>query len=193
MTSESRRHETDHSDRPLLYALRALSAEEMQSAEMQIAACSECTQELDLLRPIVASFVSWPTDVLRPTAPLWERITQRIAAEAGGEPLPPAPGRPDEPEWTEVAPGIACKLLATDSQKDRVSMLVRLAPGTDYPSHRHDGTEELHMLDGELIVDEQTYRPGDYRRADAGTIDHRVWTETGCTCLLITSVRDALL
>ena len=29
-------------------------------------------------------------------------------------------------------------------------MLVRLAPGTDYPPHRHAGVEELHLLDGEI-------------------------------------------
>jgi len=33
-----------------------------------------------------------------------------------------------EPEWEQVAPGIECKLLATDTQRHRVSMLVRLAP-----------------------------------------------------------------
>ena len=71
-------------------------------------------------------------------------------------------------------------------------MLVRLAPGTDYPPHRHQGVEELHMLEGELIVDDKTYYPGDYRRADAGTVDRRIWSETGCTCVLITSTRDIL-
>ena len=89
--------------------------------------------------------------------------------------------------------GIFCKVLATDTERDRVSMLVRLAPGTDYPPHRHDGIEELHMLDGVLIVDDTTYHPGDYRRAEPGTVDHRVWSETGCTCVLVTSFRDAIL
>lgn len=193
MTVESRRHDTDHSDRVLLYALRALSVEETETAVTQISACAECAGELDLLQPVIASFVSWPTDVLRPTASLWERITHRIAAETGGEPLRHDAGHRDDAEWKDVAPGIACKLLATDAEKDRVSMLVRLAPGTDYPPHRHDGVEELHMLDGELIVDDQTYRPGDYRRAEPGTVDRRVWSRTGCTCVLITSLRDALL
>jgi len=49
------------------------------------------------------------------------------------------------------------------------------------------------MLAGALIVDDQTYYPGEYRRAEAGTMDHRVWSETGCTCVLITSYRDVLL
>jgi anti-sigma factor ChrR (cupin superfamily) len=85
------------------------------------------------------------------------------------------------------------KLLATDRVQHRVSMLVRLSPGTDYPPHRHEGVEELYMLDGELIVDDQRFYPGDYRRAELGSVDRRVWSETGCTCFLVTSFRDAIL
>jgi len=83
-------------------------------------------------------------------------------------------------------------VLATDGEKHRVSMLVRLAPGTDYPPHRHAGVEELHLLHGELLIDDKKLRPGDYIRADAGSVDHRVWSETGCTCVLLTSTHDEL-
>jgi hypothetical protein len=34
--------------------------------------------------------------------------------------------------------------------------------------------------------------PGDYNRAEAGSADQRVWSETGCTCVLLTSTRDVL-
>ena len=64
-----------------------------------------------------------------------------------------------------MAPGIWCKLLSTDAERDRVSMLVRLAPGTDYPPHIHAGVEELHLLDGELSIDDRKLHPGDYNRA----------------------------
>jgi anti-sigma factor ChrR (cupin superfamily) len=97
-----------------------------------------------------------------------------------------------EPEWEEVAPGISCKLLANNPRGDRVSMLVRLAPGVEYPPHTHSGTEELHLMQGELWVDERKLYPGDYNRAERGTSDRRVWSETGCTCLLITSPSDVL-
>ena len=70
-------------------------------------------------------------------------------------------------------------------------MLVRLGPGVDYPPHRHAGVEELHLLHGELVVDDKKLYPGDYYRAEAGSADARVWSETGCTCVLITSTRDA--
>jgi anti-sigma factor ChrR (cupin superfamily) len=176
----------------LQYALRALSSSDVPVVEAQLAACADCREEMEMLRPTLDAFVFWPTDILRPSASLWERLAQRIVAETGGELVAPPPSRWAEPDWNEVAPGIACKLLATDTEKSRVSMLVRLAPGTDYPPHRHAGIEELHMLHGELIVDDKTFYPGDYRRAQAGSVDHRVWSETGCTCVLITSLHDVI-
>jgi anti-sigma factor ChrR (cupin superfamily) len=131
-------------------------------------------------------------DILEPPGELQERLARRIAAETGGERvLPPAP-QWSEPEWEEVAPGISCKLLATDTERDVVSMLVRLAPGGVYPPHVHAGVEELYLLDGELWIDERKLHPGDYNRAEPGTGDKRVWSETGCTCVLITSTRDIL-
>jgi anti-sigma factor ChrR (cupin superfamily) len=71
-------------------------------------------------------------------------------------------------------------------------MLVRLTPGTEYPPHRHAGIEELYLLDGELVIDDKTLQPGDYIRGEPGTTDHRVWSGTGCTCVLLTSTRDVL-
>jgi anti-sigma factor ChrR (cupin superfamily) len=131
-------------------------------------------------------------DLLVPAASLRARLAQRIAAETGGEAVLPATPPWTEAPWEEVAPGIAVKLLAVDADKDVVSMLVRLAPGGEYPPHTHAGTEELHLLEGELWIDDRKLYPGDYNRAEAGTGDARVWSETGCTCVLITSSRDLL-
>jgi len=129
---------------------------------------------------------------LKPSAALCARVAHRIAAETGWLPAIWAQRRWVEPEWEEVAPGISCKLLATDTERNRVSMLVRLAPGVDYPPHRHAGLEELHLLQGELMIDDRKLYPGDYNRAEPGSVDKRVWSETGCTCVLITSTLDEL-
>jgi hypothetical protein len=53
--------------------------------------------------------------------------------------------------------------------------------------------EELHLLDGELWIDERKLYPGDYNRGEPGAGDKRVYSETGCTCVLITSTKDRLL
>lgn len=179
-------------ERVALYALRALSPAETADIETHLSTCPECQREMTALRPVIDAFASWPVDVLRPPEPLWERIAHGITDEPGGRPMFARVEQYSEPAWEGVAPGIACKVLAADSERHRISMLVRLDPGAEYPPHAHAGVEELHLLHGELWIDDRKLSPGDYNRAEAGTSDRRVWTATGCTCVLITSTRDAL-
>jgi hypothetical protein len=173
-------------------ALQALAPSEVAAAEAHIASCPDCQRELVSLCPVVDRFISWPTDVLRPTRPLQTLLALRIAAETGEQPVLPPAHYWSEPDWEQVAAGIECKLPATDTERHCVSMLVRLAPGTSYPAHTHAGVEELHLLDGELWIDQRKLFPGGYYSGGPGTSDERVWSETGCTCLLTTSTKDVL-
>lgn len=192
MSSPSIKQSCNQMELVYAYALHTLPAPEVPGVEAHLAACADCQEELQTLRPIVESFVAWPTDVLRPAPSLWDRLAQRIADEDGG--VPPAPASPQwsEPQWEEVAPGISCQLLSTDTQRDRISLLVRLAPGAVYPPHIHAGVEEVHLLHGELCIDDKILYAGDYNRSELGTADNRVWSATGCTCVLVTSPGDLL-
>jgi quercetin dioxygenase-like cupin family protein len=181
----------ERADLACAYALQALPAGEVAAAEAHIAACADCRRELESLRPVLDRFVAWPADVLRPPVSLQARLAARIAEETG-KPVPPPAPQWAEPDWEQVAPGIECKLLATDTERNRVSMLVRLAPGASYPAHTHAGVEELHLLDGELWIDARKLVPGDYNYGAPGAGDERVWSETGGTCVLITSTKDTL-
>ncbi len=174
------------------YAVDALPADEAAAAQCHIASCPSCQEEFETLRPVTDSFAAWPGDIVRPRALSRQELAKRIAGESGVPPVAATAIRWVEPEWKRVAPGIECKLLATDTQRDRISMLVRLAPGTSYPSHTHADEEQLYLLDGELRIDQLTLLPGDCYFASAGTSDARVFSETGCTCLLITSPSDTL-
>ena len=185
-------HDQGHAEMVVQYALSVLPRDEVARAEACLAACADCRREMEALRPLVASFVAWPTDVLRPTTALQTRLALRIAEETGKQPVLPPARQWSEPEWEQVAPGIECKLLASDTENHRVSMLVRLAPGARYPAHTHAGAEELHLLDGELWINERKLVPGDYNYGAPGALDERVWSETGCTCVLITSTNDIL-
>ena len=174
------------------YALQALPASEVPAIRAHIDACPHCQSELESLHPVVDRFAFWPTDLLRPTTSLQARLALRIAEDTGRLPVFPPVRRWCEPEWEQAAPGIDCKLLASDRERHRVSMLVRLAPGANYPAHIHAGVEELYLLDGELWIDERKLLPGDYNWGAPGAADEHVRSETGCTCLLITSTKDIL-
>jgi quercetin dioxygenase-like cupin family protein len=185
-------HSEEHFDRVWRYVFRALAPREIAPAEAEIAACAECRREVELLRRVARSFAAPDGDGFRPADSLWGRLAGRIAGETGAPPFTPRQESWAEPEWEEAAPGIHVKILAANSQSESVSMLVRLDPGTDYPGHKHAGVEELHLLQGVLKVDDKTYYPGDFLRSEPGSVDHRVWSETGCTCFLMTSTKDLL-
>jgi hypothetical protein len=73
----------------------------------------------------------------------------------------------------------------------RVSGVATTGCGTfTLGSSRQTGSEPLGA--SRVPIDDRKLCAGDHHRAEPGTTDRRVWSETGCTCLLVTSVRDVL-
>jgi anti-sigma factor ChrR (cupin superfamily) len=174
-----------------VHALGAIPADEVPALDAHLAVCEECRLRMLALQRIVNAFAFWPNDLLCPSETLKQRLAARISADTREE-AASASLQWIEPDWEQPAPGISCKLLATDSQDGRISMLVHLDPGVAYPPHEHAGREQLYLLDGELWIEDRKLYPGDYNQAEASTADKRVWSEIGCTCVLITSTRDVL-
>lgn len=155
------------------FALSGLSSEDHDVVEQQL---KDCSVEPD------------------PSMSVWIRLAQRIGTEgwtALEKQFALAPGWPDL-AWLQPAPGIYCKILSTDVGRRRVSMLLRLDPQVDFPPHVHAGVEELHLLDGELWIDDRKLQPGDCHHAEPGSSRQRVWSKAGCTCVLMTSPDDAM-
>jgi hypothetical protein len=50
----------------------------------------------------------------------------------------------------------------------------------------------LYLLEGELRIGKRRLSRDDYNKAQTGTADTCVWSETGCTCVLITSIGDVI-
>jgi anti-sigma factor ChrR (cupin superfamily) len=174
-----------------LFAFEALPSPERAAFATHLDGCACCQREIQKLQPVLRALDQWPGAELPPPESLWNRLAGEfeqadVVARRFSE-LPEL----EAASWEQPAPGIYCKILATDAEH-RVSMLVRLDPGVEYPPHTHAGVEELHLLDGELWIDDRKLTAGDFNRAEPGTVDHRVWSETGCTCVLITSPSDVL-
>ncbi len=100
--------------------------------------------------------------------------------------------RADEGEWDETGvEGIQVRRLFVDRANNRMTALFKMAPGSAYVPHVHDGPEECYVLQGDLRVgDDLVMHGGDYQRAPAGSVHGVQRTETGCLLLVTSSLHD---
>lgn len=68
--------------------------------------------------------------------------------------------------WAANAPGV--QVLPLWGSREITSMLVRFAPGSGVPDHRHAVNEDCLMLEGEMFLGDILLRAGDYQLAPAG-------------------------
>lgn len=97
------------------------------------------------------------------------------------------PWRPHE------LPGLAYKRLSLDRDSGMATTLLRLDPGAVYPSHRHEAAEHLLVLSGDLEVHGQRMGPGDYCRAEPGSVHEVGRSIAGGVVLVHASIHDKLL
>jgi quercetin dioxygenase-like cupin family protein len=74
-----------------------------------------------------------------------------------------------------------------------VTVLVRMAPGTSAPRHRHAEVEESYVLEGDVTISGVEMTPGDYCRAEPGSVHTGISTRGGCQFITIASERNELL
>ncbi len=201
------------------YLLGALGTDEMRAFLAHLdQGCEACLAELGEDRETLAYLDAtelWnEPSLVAPPASLYDtirsRLPRRTEAEeqraaaiqtwrnwGSGSDAPLRPGlttlRAEESAWEPIGiDGIRVRMLAVDPERRMVTMLIRMDPGTSYPSHRHAATEECFVLEGELHVANEVLRAGDFQRAAAGSVHGPQWTKTGCTLLLVSSQDDEL-
>lgn len=184
-----------------LYALGHLQGAERAAFEAALPdPAGAGAAHLQRFQSVVAA-LAWGT----PTAPppglrarLLERARQECPPPPAAGPITLAPGvllvLADQLDWqqTPIA-GLRYKPLFIDRQRRYASSLVSMAPGITYPRHRHTQPEELFLLSGDIQVGGYRLHPGDYCRAEAGTVHEAIRTETGCLFIALASVDDEYL
>jgi hypothetical protein len=85
--------------------------------------------------------------------------------------------------WIPYLPLIDIKILHRDAHNTTV--VFRLAPSARFEPHKHQGTEELLILNGEIYIDGTLFRTGDYQLSESGSEHNDVYTLTGCFALVI--------
>lgn len=211
--SPKHRHSTRQTrDRAALYTLGALAPDEKTAFEEHLrSGCPACESDLRSFEN-VAGQLGFAATPIRPPGALWERVLDRVATSSASQPeaargdtLARAAAvllnrggllisRSTEMRWEKAElPGIFVKTLFVDRARKYSTALVRMEPGTTYPSHRHTDVEELYMLEGDLWVEGQKMGPGDYCRGEPDSIHGEVRTDVGALFLVLSSAQDELL
>ena len=176
-----------------LFALGALDADEKLRFEEHLDECASCQAELRSLNAVTTDLGSSYAD--EPPAHLRERLLQRAhgSRQAPGlvfEQSGILVARSADIPWKTIGPGIQVKLLYTDSARKYRTTLVRMDAGTYMPKHHHKEIEELFILSGELHVQGQIARAGDYCRAEANTVHEAAFTPSVAMFLAIACEQD---
>lgn len=92
--------------------------------------------------------------------------------------------------WRPLTPGIRASTLVSAHDAGREVLLIRAEPDAVLDGHDHEAVEELFVLQGSCVIEDQQLEAGDYHRAAGGSQHHP--TRTGSEgCLLYCSVRDS--
>jgi quercetin dioxygenase-like cupin family protein len=198
----------------VLFVVDSMGEEEARRYRFHLTQCDVCQGEVLALSK-TASDLSLLAREEQPPPELWNRVLERIQRPDAGRDAHAATqiwkgwaaarrdaseradfvfvaGDASEFEPTAV-PGIEARNLFVDVESDRVTMLVRMAPGTSYPAHRHAGAEECMVLQGDLQVGEKQMRQGDFQHAEPGSVHAVQSTRGGCVLLLVSSLGDEIL
>jgi anti-sigma factor ChrR (cupin superfamily) len=203
----------DPAELAALFAAGAMPLGEQVAFEAHLAdGCAACSAELRALTPVVTALAGALAPVLPDAAvrdKLLRRVTDAAGLASGASPLraqlhsklssakPGAPlliKRAADAAWeaTEIE-GVRIRVLFVDRAYNHFTALVRMAPGTSYPAHLHDGPEECLVLEGDLRVGEQVLHAGDYQRAPAGSHHGIQSTQAGCLLMITSSLSDVFL
>ncbi len=188
-----------------LYALGALEGSEKEAFEKLVSeGCATCQAVKDLQN--VASRLGTTVKPITPPSSLRAKLMESIAAErkideqdSASEPVEQLKDegltfvRSTDDLWREILPGILLKPLSFDATQGRMTALARMAAHTNYAAHKHTAPEEFYVLEGTCFVGGQLLHPGDYHRAEVGTVHHETSSKDGCLMLIIFSPNNELL
>jgi anti-sigma factor ChrR (cupin superfamily) len=199
----------DLRDQAVRHALGSLAEPDAREYRVHLEQCEVCRGEVESLSELTRDLVL----IARPRTPrpeLWDRVLERIrrpnavrrddaniqvwkdwaplaaAADDAGMTYVPA----DEPFQSTGAAGVDVRRLYVDHEERRVTLLVRMAPGSSYPAHEHAAHEECYVLHGDLRVGDLHMHAGDFQRAEKGSVHGVQSTDEGCVLMIVSSLDD---
>jgi len=186
--------------RAALYALGVLPEDETQ--EFEFLEEDGQTAEVTTFEAVVKD-LAYAAPPHKPPEALRNRVLRRIAEIDTREqsmtaptpaPIIEKPGllftRSALMDWKGDNTPVQVKTLSKDTDAGYHLSIIRMAPGAVLPPHRHADVEDSYVLEGEMLASGVLMRPGDYCRAEAGSLHTGVISRTGCVFIARASLHD---
>ena len=196
----------DPAELAALYAAGAMPLGQAEAFEAHLSdGCAVCREEINRLEPVIDELLSdvQPVDV---DAGVWVRLIDRVRGERAAPRLQPWKtwesdtldhdiiiDQAARSGWERTGvEGVDIRRLCTDHARNQMTAMIRMAPGTSYPAHVHDGPEECLVLEGDLRAGEHHFHAGDYQRMAPGSHHGVQSTDHGCLLLIVSSLTDKI-
>lgn len=129
--------------------------------------------------PIAAQVKDRLFDRLFPSAPAAQPHSLSQAENLSAEEIFVLKQQMDAVEWTATAPQVETGTVEVNLERREIVCFVRAEGQVRFPKHRHAGTEEIVVLEGDFSLDGQVYGSGDRICSLPGTA-HLPATQRGC-------------
>jgi len=160
------------------FALGVLDGAERDSFAAHLDGCWECCEDVRTHAETLGRMGRGAAPVL--PAPRVRRELLDLA-EAPALPLDVA-----SIPWEELAPGVRFHVHREDPDRGVRGCLVLAAPGSRHPLHRHQGAENILVLQGRLRDERGEYGPGEICRSAAGSVHSEEVVEgEDCLCYVV--------
>jgi anti-sigma factor ChrR (cupin superfamily) len=191
-------------DRLTLYSLDLLDAPDSENVSRHLdEGCPVCRKEVAEIRETFARSLIAGLELRQPPVGLRRRVLEAAhsapAATQVWKKWEHSPNsalhvvRRGEGDWELVAPGVRARQLYVDRERESITMMVRMEPGSSYAPHRHAGPEQCYVLEGDLFDGAGIFQAGDFQCAAEGSIHGIQSTRNGCLLLIVSSLHDQLL
>lgn len=188
-------HMTHH---PTIETLAAYAAGTLEEARrlvvaMHLARCSACDHQVARFEAIGGALLEHaPAVPLKPGAV--ENALRLIGndqglaqADPGGDPL----DRYSLGPWRWVGPGVRQRSVSVPEAGGIKIFMLKAAPGTKLPHHRHTGYEWTCVLEGAFEHEFGRFGPGDFDEADE-TMEHKPTVCEGVPCVCIVALQGGI-
>lgn len=192
MGSVDNQHYDQIAEQAILYLLQDLPADERLAFERGLHENSD----LHLRAIAEAESLVAGIELAAPVPALSTSLRDKLLSRLGQLPGPlstatPGPGflllaAPTESRWLRTPfKGVRQRMLYVDPQTQYATYLFKMAPGSVVPAHRHHGSEQCWVVQGDAQCGTMSVTTGDFFVAEKDTLHEPLTTQQGCILLII--------